>query len=130
MGSWRAACPPSRGWTSRSAGAGCSRSAAPCSRHAYDELSMATIAREAGISKALLYHYLPSMQAFFVTTAAFHGWLWFPDAACLDWVATATSTERSCTRCWPGRCRGRSGRPANPRWPRASAHRRGAANRS
>ncbi len=55
-------------------------------RHAYDELSMATIAREAGISKALLYHYLPSMQAFFVATAAFHGWLWFTDGACLDWV--------------------------------------------
>jgi AcrR family transcriptional regulator len=35
-------------------------------RHTYDELSMATIAREAGISKALLYHYFPSKQAFFV----------------------------------------------------------------
>lgn len=34
----------------------------------YDELSMATIAREAGISKALLYHYFPSKQAFFVAT--------------------------------------------------------------
>jgi len=37
-------------------------------RHAYDELSMAAIAREAGISKALLYHYFPSKQAFFVAT--------------------------------------------------------------
>jgi AcrR family transcriptional regulator len=34
----------------------------------YDELSMAAIAREAGISKALLYHYFPSKQAFFVAT--------------------------------------------------------------
>ena len=30
--------------------------------HAYDEISMARIAREAGISKALLYHYSPSKQ--------------------------------------------------------------------
>ena len=29
---------------------------------------MAAIAREAGISKALLYHYFPSKQAFFVAT--------------------------------------------------------------
>lgn len=36
--------------------------------HAYDELSMATIAGEAGISKALLYHYFPSKQAYFVAT--------------------------------------------------------------
>ena len=34
-------------------------------RHSYDELSMAAIAREAGISKALLYHYFPSKQDFF-----------------------------------------------------------------
>src|SRR3954453_21698336 len=34
----------------------------------YDELSMAAIAREAGISKALLYHYFPSKQAYFVAT--------------------------------------------------------------
>ena len=34
----------------------------------YDELSMAAIAREAGISKALLYHYFPSKQAFFLAT--------------------------------------------------------------
>jgi AcrR family transcriptional regulator len=34
-------------------------------RHAYAELSMAAIAREAGISKALMYHYFPSKQAFF-----------------------------------------------------------------
>jgi len=38
------------------------------SRHAYDELTMAQIAREAGISKALLYHYFPSKQAFFLAT--------------------------------------------------------------
>src|SRR3954467_12889687 len=37
-------------------------------RFAYDELSMAKIAREAGISKALLYHYFPSKQAYFVAT--------------------------------------------------------------
>jgi AcrR family transcriptional regulator len=37
-------------------------------RHAYDELSMARIAREAGISKALLYHYFPSKQAYFRAT--------------------------------------------------------------
>jgi AcrR family transcriptional regulator len=38
------------------------------SRHTYAELSMSAIAREAGISKALLYHYFPSKQAFFVAT--------------------------------------------------------------
>jgi AcrR family transcriptional regulator len=38
------------------------------SRHAYADLSMAAIARQAGISKALLYHYFPSKQAFFVAT--------------------------------------------------------------
>src|SRR5262249_56487283 len=37
-------------------------------RFAYDELSMAKIAREAGISKALLYHYFPSKEAYFVAT--------------------------------------------------------------
>src|SRR6266550_2529585 len=39
-------------------------------RHAYDEISMAGIAREAGISKALLYHYFPSKQAYFQATLA------------------------------------------------------------
>lgn len=38
------------------------------SLHPYDELSMAMIAKEAGISKALLYHYFPSKQAFFIAT--------------------------------------------------------------
>ncbi|MGI8595050.1 MAG: TetR/AcrR family transcriptional regulator [Solirubrobacteraceae bacterium] len=38
--------------------------------HSYDELSMAAVAREAGISKALLYHYFPSKQAFFEATLA------------------------------------------------------------
>ena len=38
------------------------------SRHTYAELSMSAIAREAGISKALLYHYFPSKQAYFVAT--------------------------------------------------------------
>jgi AcrR family transcriptional regulator len=37
-------------------------------RHSYDELSMARIAREAGISKALLYHYFPSKQELFEAT--------------------------------------------------------------
>jgi len=36
--------------------------------HAYDELSMNKIAAEVGISKALLYHYFPSKQAFFEET--------------------------------------------------------------
>ena len=37
-------------------------------RFAYDELSMAKIAKEAGISKALLYHYFPSKEAYFLAT--------------------------------------------------------------
>src|SRR6476646_5527209 len=37
-------------------------------KYAYDELSMAGIARAAGISKALLYHYFPSKQAYFTAT--------------------------------------------------------------
>ena len=36
--------------------------------HPYDELSMNKIAAEVGISKALLYHYFPSKQAFFEAT--------------------------------------------------------------
>lgn len=36
--------------------------------HPYDELSMSKIAAEVGISKALLYHYFPSKQAFFEET--------------------------------------------------------------
>jgi AcrR family transcriptional regulator len=36
--------------------------------HAYDEVSMAAVAREAGISKGLLYHYFPSKRDFFVAT--------------------------------------------------------------
>jgi AcrR family transcriptional regulator len=36
--------------------------------HTYAELSMARIAREAGISKALLYHYFASKQEFFRAT--------------------------------------------------------------
>jgi len=36
--------------------------------HPYDELSMSRIATEAGISKALLYHYFPSKRAFFEET--------------------------------------------------------------
>src|SRR3954454_24843337 len=37
-------------------------------RFAYDELAMARIASEAGISKALLYLYFPSKEAYFVAT--------------------------------------------------------------
>jgi AcrR family transcriptional regulator len=37
-------------------------------RHSFAELSMARIAREAGISKALLYHYFPSKRELFVAT--------------------------------------------------------------
>jgi AcrR family transcriptional regulator len=37
-------------------------------RHSFNELSMAHIAREAGISKALLYHYFPSKQDYFLAT--------------------------------------------------------------
>src|SRR5918996_4096859 len=39
-------------------------------RYSYDELSMRKIAKEAGISKALLYHYFPSKKAFFQGTLA------------------------------------------------------------
>jgi AcrR family transcriptional regulator len=37
-------------------------------QYSYGELSMAEIARQAGISKALLYHYFPSKRDFFVAT--------------------------------------------------------------
>ncbi len=37
-------------------------------RHSFAKLSMAAIAREAGISKALLYHYFPSKRDFFLAT--------------------------------------------------------------
>jgi AcrR family transcriptional regulator len=36
--------------------------------HPYDKLSMSKIAKEAGISKGLLYHYFPSKRAFFEAT--------------------------------------------------------------
>ena len=39
-------------------------------RHAYDEVSMARVAREAKISKPLLYHYFPRKQDFFLATLA------------------------------------------------------------
>jgi AcrR family transcriptional regulator len=37
-------------------------------RHSFAELSMAQIAREAGISKPLLYHYFPSKRDYFMAT--------------------------------------------------------------
>ena len=40
------------------------------SEHAYDELSMSRVAREAGISKGLLYHYFPSKRDYFLATVA------------------------------------------------------------
>jgi AcrR family transcriptional regulator len=40
------------------------------SKHSFEELSMARIAREAGISKALLYHYFPSKEEFFKAAVA------------------------------------------------------------
>jgi AcrR family transcriptional regulator len=39
-------------------------------RYAYDELSMAAIAREAEISKSLLYHYFPSKSEYFRATVS------------------------------------------------------------
>jgi AcrR family transcriptional regulator len=36
--------------------------------HPYEKLTMSRIAREVGISKALLYHYFPSKQAYFEET--------------------------------------------------------------
>ena len=36
-----------------------------CTKYGYDELSMARIAKHAGISKALLYHYFPTKHRFF-----------------------------------------------------------------
>lgn len=38
--------------------------------HSYDEISMAQIAKQAGISKALLYHYFRSKRDYFVATLA------------------------------------------------------------
>ena len=82
---------------------------------------MAAIAREAGISKALLYHYFPSKQAYFVATleqkAAELAGRIAPDpalppaeqlAASLDvflagWRRTATPTPSSCAA--RARCR-------------------------
>jgi AcrR family transcriptional regulator len=37
-------------------------------RHSYEELSMSGIARAAGVSKALLYHYFPSKRDYFQAT--------------------------------------------------------------
>lgn len=37
-------------------------------RYSYDELSMAKIAREGGISKSLLFHYFPTKRRFFEAT--------------------------------------------------------------
>ena len=42
-------------------------------KQSYDEISMAQIARHAGISKALLYHYFPSKREFFAAAIASAG---------------------------------------------------------
>ena len=39
-------------------------------KHSFDELTMASIAREAGISKGLLYHYFPSKEDLFKAALA------------------------------------------------------------
>jgi AcrR family transcriptional regulator len=39
-------------------------------KHSFEELSMAQIAREAGISKGLMYHYFPSKEEFFKAALA------------------------------------------------------------
>ena len=57
-------------------------------RYSYDELSMARIAREAGISKALLYHYFPSKRDYFV--GAFQ--------AAAEEVARRTEPDPRCRR--------------------------------
>ena len=83
------------------------RATALFAQHGYDELSMARIAREAGISKALLYHYFPSKRDLFeaalgqaaeehlarvggeaapAVRTAVRAWLWYMDGVCLDWV--------------------------------------------
>ncbi len=68
------------------------------SRHSYDELSMADIAREAGISKALLYHYFPGKQEYFEATlahaAAALGDITEPDPG-LDPIAAITQSVDS-----------------------------------
>ena len=72
-------------------------------RLSYEELSMAKIARPAGISKALLYHYFPSKQAYFVATleqaAAEERRAAEPDPTCprsssSTGASTATSADR------------------------------------
>ncbi len=46
------------------------RAVALFATHGYDELSMAKLAREAGISKPLLYHYFPSKRDLFEAALA------------------------------------------------------------
>ncbi len=46
------------------------RATALFATHGYDELSMAKLAREAGISKPLLYHYFPSKRDLFEAVLA------------------------------------------------------------
>jgi AcrR family transcriptional regulator len=46
------------------------RAVALFARHGYDELSMSRIARESGISKALLYHYFPGKKRLFEAALA------------------------------------------------------------
>ncbi len=82
-------------------------------RHAFDELSMAAIAREAGVSKALLYHYFPSKADFFEATLRQAADELAartdpdPDLPPATWSAT-----RCVTCCW-GRSSGRWRRPGS-----------------
>ena len=64
-----AASPPTRAWTSTSAAGACSRSARTCSPATPTTSCRWRRSRaRPGISKALLYHYFPSKQAFFQAT--------------------------------------------------------------
>src|SRR5215207_3730318 len=66
LGAWP--FPPTGASGSTSAGAGCSSRARSSSPATPTRISRWPRSREAGISKALLYHYFPSKQAFFVAT--------------------------------------------------------------
>ena len=78
---------------------------------AYDEVSIDELARAAGVSKGLLYHYFPTKRDFYVATVseasrelpdvtptplirtAVRGWLGFCEATSLDWIERRTVTR-------------------------------------